>query len=167
MGGADAKRLRDLCDRLVARANEDPSTARAFGDVIAGLLRMPAGAAPAQARRRGRRAQPALDPFQVYRENPEALPHRLAELTLEELRDIVAHHGMDPRRLVMKWKTRDRVIGHIVETVESRARKGDVFRGPGQPVAPSNVGVAPGGTDDQSQREQSGAPRRPGAAADG
>lgn len=80
---------------------------------------------------------------------------------------MVAHYGMDPRRLVMKWKTTDRVIGHIVETVESRARKGDVFRGPGQATPTGGVGVAAGLTDDEPRPEQSDAPRRPGAAADG
>jgi hypothetical protein len=58
------------------------------------------------------------------------LAGRLAALDLEQLRDVVAFYGMDPRRLVMKWKTTERVVAHIVETVQTRSRKGDAFRAP-------------------------------------
>jgi hypothetical protein len=71
-----------------------------------------------------------IDPFEIYRNDPGALRARLGSLDLEQLRDIVAYHGMDARRLVMKWKTPERVVTHIVETVEARSRKGDAFRPP-------------------------------------
>jgi len=35
---------------------------------------------------------------------------------------------MDPGKLVMKWKDRDRVIDRIVEIAGRRATKGDAFR---------------------------------------
>jgi hypothetical protein len=47
---------------------------------------------------------------------------------MEELKDIVAEHGMDSRKLAMKWKTPDRLIDLIVETVRERVTKGNVFR---------------------------------------
>ena len=53
---------------------------------------------------------------------------QLAELNLEELRDIVAQFGMDPRRLVMKWKDARRVREHIEATTAQRSRKADAFR---------------------------------------
>jgi hypothetical protein len=46
---------------------------------------------------------------------------------LEQLKDIVADYGMGPGKLVMKWKTPDRIIGRIVELSLARAVKGDVF----------------------------------------
>ncbi|MDE0403802.1 MAG: hypothetical protein OXI53_00610 [Nitrospira sp.] len=52
----------------------------------------------------------------------------LALLTLDQLKDIVADYGMDREKLVMKWKTPNRVIDRIVEISISRAHKGDVFR---------------------------------------
>ena len=52
----------------------------------------------------------------------------LAYLDLEELRNIVAQFGMDPRRLVMKWKDAQRVREHVVATTIQRSRKGDAFR---------------------------------------
>jgi hypothetical protein len=80
-------------------------------------------------KRTGRRAPAKLDPFKVLAESSEQdLMVRLADLGLEELRDIIAHFGMDPRRLVMKWKDADRVREHIVATTAQRSRKGDAFR---------------------------------------
>jgi hypothetical protein len=43
---------------------------------------------------------------------------------LEQLRDIVAEHGMDNERLAMKWKDPQRVIDRIVDRVASRAVRG-------------------------------------------
>jgi len=47
---------------------------------------------------------------------------------LEQLKDIVADYGMDPGKLVMKWKSSDKVIDRIVEISLARAQKGDAFR---------------------------------------
>jgi hypothetical protein len=80
-------------------------------------------------RRSHRRAPGVLDPFALFAEGGEGLlRERLHALDLEQMRDIVAEHGMDRDRLAMKWKDRDRVVGRIVETVEARATKGQAFR---------------------------------------
>jgi hypothetical protein len=50
------------------------------------------------------------------------------ELSLEQLRDIVAEFGMDPGKLVLKWKSPQKVIDRIVEISMPRAQKGDAFR---------------------------------------
>lgn len=129
MAAADIARLRELCEQLVQRAEADPAAASALADGVTDLLN--GGSRPkSTGRRTGRRDAPVLDPFEIYRLEPDALAGRLAQLDLEQLRDVVAHHGMDPRRLVMKWKTSDRVVTHIVETVQARSRKGDAFRAP-------------------------------------
>ena len=77
---------------------------------------------------RNRRQPAAFDPFVVYEEGEEPLRARLAELDVEALKDIVAEHGMDSANLVLKWKTRERIMNHIVSTVQSRSKKGDAFR---------------------------------------
>jgi Arm DNA-binding domain len=41
---------------------------------------------------------------------------------------IVSDFGMDPGKLVSKWKTRTRIIDRIVEIALTRAQKGDAFR---------------------------------------
>jgi len=79
-------------------------------------------------RKRGRRALAVLDPVEVAREGEDTLRSRLSTLSLEQLLDIVAQHGMDPGKLVMKWKKPDRVIDRIVEISLLRATKGDAFR---------------------------------------
>src|SRR5690349_21150350 len=105
MSKADVSRLQELCDRLLQHAATHPTTARGFGDVVAGLLRLSTAETQSVGRRSARRADPVLDPFQIYRQDPRHLVGRLEALDLEQLRDIVAHYGMDPRRLAMKWKT--------------------------------------------------------------
>ena len=80
-------------------------------------------------RPRTRRAPAVLDPVAVLRAGgSDELRSRLSSLNLEQLKDIVAQHGMDPGKLVMKWKTWTRVVDRIVEMSMSRASKGDAFR---------------------------------------
>ncbi len=88
-------------------------------------------------RGRNRRAPAALDPVQVVRDGESALRTALENLSLEQLRDIVAEYGMDPGRLVMKWTAPTRVIGRIVEMSIARAHKGNAFRKPLDEPTPS------------------------------
>jgi len=83
---------------------------------------------PAVGRGKNRRAPAVLNPIEVVREGEAVLRSRLAVLTLDQLRDIVAEHGLDPGRLVMKWKTPERVIDWIIEKATVRSRHGDAFR---------------------------------------
>ena len=89
-----------------------------------------AAPAPAKARAsRSRRPPGPWDPYVVYADVGEAgLRDRLGELELEQLRNIVAEHGMNNDGLVMKWRKADRVVDRIVERVVVRAQKGDAFR---------------------------------------
>lgn len=79
-------------------------------------------------RKGGRRAPASLDPVEVVRSGEGSLRESLSPLDLSQLLDIVAEYGMDPGKLVMKWKDRDRVINRIVEASRARAKKGDAFR---------------------------------------
>ena len=84
---------------------------------------------PAGAKRASNRRPPAvLDPVRLAREGEQVLRIALTKLNLEQLLDVVAEYGMDPGKLVMKWKTSERVIERIVEISLSRAHKGDAFR---------------------------------------
>ena len=79
-------------------------------------------------RGRNRRTPAVLDPIQIVQESEENLCEQLSPLTVDQLKDIVADYGMDPSKLVMKWKNRERIVNHIVEMAISRSRKGDAFR---------------------------------------
>jgi hypothetical protein len=52
----------------------------------------------------------------------------LGKLDIEQLRDVVADYGMDTGKLVIKWRTPDRIIDRIVEVSRQRAHKGSAFR---------------------------------------
>ena len=82
-----------------------------------------------QAQKRGNRRAVSLVDLMAESERGEAhLREKLAPLTLEQLRDVIADFRMDASKLVMKWKDRERVIDHIVGTTLSRRQKGDAFR---------------------------------------
>lgn len=85
---------------------------------------------PQRRRARNRRPPGVIDPFAAYSEGGEPnLRGVLQRLDLEQLRDIVAEHGMDNDRLAMKWKDEQRVIDRIVDRVVARSAKGSAFRG--------------------------------------
>ena len=65
----------------------------------------------------------------VYRDGgDDGLRGKLASLSVYELKDIIAEHGMDCDKLAMRWKTATRLQDRIVERVIARESKGDAFR---------------------------------------
>ena len=84
---------------------------------------------PQDAKRPSNRRPPAiLDPVQLAREGEQPLRAALNHLSLDQLHDIVADYGMDPGKVVMKWRTKKRIVERIVEISLTRAHKGDAFR---------------------------------------
>jgi hypothetical protein len=75
-----------------------------------------------------RRAPAALDPVQLARQGEDVLRAALGKLDIEQLRDVIADYGMDTGKLVIKWRTPDRIIDRIVEVSRQRAHKGSAFR---------------------------------------
>jgi hypothetical protein len=56
-----------------------------------------------------RREPGPWDPYIVYSELGEAgIGQRLGELDIEQLRNMIAEHGMDTDRLAMKWRDPER-----------------------------------------------------------
>jgi hypothetical protein len=125
------KHLLDLGRVIADQAERDP----AFAEQIVAALGLREHAGPKQvqiltgnARPKNRRPAAALDPILLVRDGEARLRERLSELTLEQLRDVVADYGMDPGKLVMKWKDAHRIVDRIVELSLARAQKGDAFR---------------------------------------
>ena len=75
-----------------------------------------------------RRDPAVLNPIAMIAEDEIALVEQLHSLTDKELKDIIADYGMDPSKLAMKWKDKERLINHIVDASKRRACKGDAFR---------------------------------------
>ncbi len=131
------KVLRDLAKAVADEAERNPEFAERLGTILRyqttktspRSVSRSRGTAPAENRKRGNRRAPAiLDPVALAAQSEEVVRSQLAPLDLEQLRDIVADYGMDPGKLVMKWKIPERVIDKIVEISLARARKGDAFR---------------------------------------
>lgn len=113
------RRLEEVLGLSAVGGEERPARTR---------VRATSAGASAERRSKSRRSPAAVNPIDLAGEGEEQLRRRLATLTLDELKDVVADYGMDPGRLVMKWKSPVRVVERIVELSMSRARKGDAFR---------------------------------------
>lgn len=99
--------------------------ADALGQTLPGAPPRDQSRAPA---RRHRRPPGAVNPIEIIAQGEAVLRAALAPLDLEQLKDIVAEHGMDTRKLAMKWKERARVEDLIVTFAKDRVAKGSVFR---------------------------------------
>ena len=123
-------RLTRLASAIAEQASRDPEFARQIEEIMGGspTTRPKASTKSPGARKGGRRAPALVDPVAIAESGPAALRDALEPLDLAQLLDIVAEYGMDPGKLVMKWKDRDKVIERIVEVSISRATKGDAFR---------------------------------------
>jgi hypothetical protein len=123
---ADA--LNRVFGAIADEATRSPRFAKALADALIPAAVVPSaseGAAPAPSKRSRRRAPGVLDPFAVYRDGHEAgLRAKLGELDVEQLKDIIAEHGMDHDRLAMRWKTPKKLIDRVVEKVVAGAAKG-------------------------------------------
>lgn len=124
MSAKDA--ARSTVKRLLDVVLEEMEANSAFAAKVEAVLAQPP---QPEAKRSNRRPPAVLDPFAVFAESAgNGLRTSLASLSVEQLKDVVAQHGMDRTKLAMKWKTPDRLIDLIVEIVEARSRKGDAFR---------------------------------------
>lgn len=124
------KALNELVRAVVDEAERNPEFARRI-DVALGIEEKPKKRVLSRAAHR--RAPAALDPVELARQGEATLRARLAGLDLEQLKDVVADYGMDPGKLVLKWKTADRIIDRIVEVSVGRAKKGEGFLLSGTP----------------------------------
>ena len=142
-----ARQLDLLFAAVVAQAATDEDFAVSLAAAVGGTANRTAPEAPgprdrshasprqtahsADARSRGGRRSPGpFDPYEVYAKSKEALREHLEGCDVEQLKDIIAEHGMDHDRLALKWKSPQRLMERIIETVVARSRKGDVFLAP-------------------------------------
>jgi len=130
------KKLSALLREVIAEAEVNP----AFQERLAKALgpdEKPVKAAPVERKRQvkpaehkrssNRRTPAAIDPVQLARNGESELREALTKLDIEQLRDVVADYGMDPGKLVMKWRDADRIADRIVEIARGRAQKGSAF----------------------------------------
>jgi hypothetical protein len=78
--------------------------------------------------KKGNRREPAkINPFILLEQGVEGLKTALEALNIEELKDVIAENGMDTAKLAMKWKDRNRLINHIIDTTQRRSSRGEAF----------------------------------------
>lgn len=136
------KKLNALLREVIAEAEANPAFQERLAKALAAdekPVKAPVErkrqAKPAEHKRPSNRRTPAvLDPVQIARNGESELREALAKLDIEQLRDVVADYGMDPGKLVMKWRDADRIVDRIVEVARGRAQKGSAFLPPSETV---------------------------------
>lgn len=82
-----------------------------------------------QPKKRSNKRNPAkINPIQLVIDGDGTINEKLEQLSIDELKDIIAEHGMDNAKLAMKWKNKERLVTFILETAQRRSKKGDAFR---------------------------------------
>ena len=114
------KHLQQLFDQVITEAADNPS--------FSALLEQHFCKKPERPKRRHRRERGVIDPIDVYGQGEDVLRNRLEYLDIEQLKDIVAEHGMDTQKLAMKWKKKERLVELIISTIRNRIEKGAAFR---------------------------------------
>lgn len=130
------KLLTALVREVADEADRNPAFRQRVEQVLGVIVASPQVAATPRAsskneepkRPSNRRAPAVLDPVQLARQGEDMLRAALGKLDIEQLRDVVADYGMDTGKLVIKWRTPDRIIDRIVEVSRQRAHKGSAFR---------------------------------------
>ncbi len=78
-----------------------------------------------------------LDPYALARQEGEtALRARLANLDVDQLKDLVHDYGMDYDHRAMRWTDQQRLIGRIIERVDFGTTQGSAFRDAALPENP-------------------------------
>lgn len=123
-----SRRLKSFFAEVIREAERNPSFAKHLEEAL-GLRQVEsAQGQKKQAKRKGRRSPAPFSPYDVYSEGESILRQKLFELEIEQLKDMIAEHGMDTMKLAMKWKAKERLVDLIMSAVISRTRKGDAFR---------------------------------------
>ncbi|MGY3695012.1 hypothetical protein ACVIGA_005092 [Bradyrhizobium sp. USDA 3240] len=120
------KILNDLVRVVIEEAARNEDFASRLEESL-GIKEAKKPTTPAASRGSNRRAAAVLDPIELAREGETVLRAKLSDLTVEQLKDIVADYGMDPGKLVLRWKTPDRIVERIVEVSLGRVKKGEGF----------------------------------------
>lgn len=134
------KKLTALLREVIAEAESNPAFQERLAKALSAndkpvkaSVERKRQAKPVEHKRPSNRRPPAaLDPVQLARIGEAELREALAKLDIEQLRDVVADYGMDPGKLVMKWRDAERIADRIVEVARGRAQKGNAFLPPSE-----------------------------------
>ncbi|MGU3435067.1 hypothetical protein ACNHUS_18870 [Actinomycetes bacterium M1A6_2h] len=99
------------------------------GDPVAGAAPKPSARKRAAPTKKVARQPGLFDPFEVLKQSGEQeLFGKLSELTVDQLRDIIAEQEIDTRKEAARKRSAGPIVVWTVERVKALASKGSVFR---------------------------------------
>ena len=123
--------LNHLLQIIIDEAEQNEEFANKLENI---LMTVKSGSSPKKrtgggnSRPANRRDPAVLDPLALFNQGEEYLAQELSLLSIKQLKDIIADYSMDTARLCMKWKDKEKLVNHILDTVRRRATRGDAFR---------------------------------------
>lgn len=116
-----SSKIKELFNVIIEEAERNPDFKKNLENIIDSNY-------DNKTKKKNKRNPALVDPIKHIEEGRGKLINILDELNIEQLKDVVAEYGMDPKKLVMKWKDKNKIIEHIITLSEARFKKGDVFR---------------------------------------
>lgn len=116
-----AKRVASLLRLLATKIESSPHLLDDLGLAVGDL--------PKKVKARTKRESVLIpDVFTIFSQGgEEALRAVLDPLELPVLRKVVSQHGLDPSKLAVKWRNKERLVQLIMDRVLGRSEKGKTF----------------------------------------
>lgn len=122
------KQLANVFLKIAKRVEEDEEFAKYIFSELEGEVLKPEPKKKKKAPKQKSKEELTIDIFYIFQvQGPEGLLNLLKSLELQELKKIVTENGLDPAQKVRKWRSREKMIDYIVESVRKQMSKGGAF----------------------------------------
>lgn len=78
-------------------------------------------------KKKSKRNPAKINPIRLWEEGEEKLREEVAKLDVEELKDVIAEYGLDPKKSANRLKKREKLEELIFEGAKRTATRGDAF----------------------------------------
>ena len=78
-------------------------------------------------KKKSKRNPSKINPIRLWEEGEERLQEKLAKLDLNELKDVVAEYGLDPKGSANRFRKREKLEELILEGAKRTATRGNAF----------------------------------------
>lgn len=121
------KQIAAILKTVAKKIEEDEAFAKSIFDCLDGRVEEIKNI---DIKKKSTKAAPIYDIniFEIYqKEGSQGLLVFLEPLDLKGLKKIVVENGLDPAQKVRRWRVKEKIINHVVDTVGKQMSKGEAF----------------------------------------